>query len=108
MARWPRRIPYRATLFNKSASTNWLVAWHQDTTLPVRNRVDLAGWRPWSVKGGVLHVIASAGALERIIALRVHPDDSTGSNGPLRVLPATHVLGIFESTSDTRALREGN
>jgi hypothetical protein len=30
-------IPFRATLFDKSAVNNWLVAWHQDTALPVRH-----------------------------------------------------------------------
>ena len=29
-------------------------------------------------------------ALERVIALRIHLDDSTADNGPLRVLPGTH------------------
>jgi|SRR5579884_3188538 len=28
-------IPFRATLFDKSADSNWLVVWHQDTALPV-------------------------------------------------------------------------
>jgi hypothetical protein len=25
-------IPFRATLFEKSSSTNWLIPWHQDTS----------------------------------------------------------------------------
>ena len=28
-------FPFRATLFHKSRSKNWLVSWHQDTALPV-------------------------------------------------------------------------
>ena len=36
--------------------------------------------------------------LERVIALRVHLDDSTANNGPLRVLPGTHVLGVLDDT----------
>jgi hypothetical protein len=28
-------IPFAATLFDKSPSFNWLVAWHQDTALPL-------------------------------------------------------------------------
>ncbi len=27
-------VPFRATLFDKSKDSNWLVAWHQDTALP--------------------------------------------------------------------------
>jgi len=30
----PTAIPFRTTLFDKSPSSSWLVAWHQDTALP--------------------------------------------------------------------------
>jgi hypothetical protein len=88
-------FPFRATLFDKSAVSNWLVTWHQDTTLPMKSRTETPGWGPWSIKGGVLHAIAPAAALERLIALRVHLDDSGPDNGPLRVLPHTHTRGIL-------------
>ncbi len=48
------------------------------------------------MKGGVLHAIAPASALRGIVALRVHLDDVTRENGPLRVLPQTHDRGILE------------
>lgn len=88
-------IPFRATLFDKSDAANWLVAWHQDTALPVQQRVDTSTWGPWSKKGGVLHAIAPASALATVVALRVHLDDSTDTNGPLRVLPGTHMGGVL-------------
>jgi ectoine hydroxylase-related dioxygenase (phytanoyl-CoA dioxygenase family) len=88
-------IPFRATLFDKSAVSNWLVAWHQDTALPVRQRIDEATWGPWSMKGGVLYAIAPASALATIVALRVHLDDSKQTNGPLRILPGTHASGLL-------------
>ncbi len=88
-------IPFRATLFDKSAVSNWLVAWHQDTALPLNQRVEDSAWGPWSVKGGVLHAIAPAAVLATMIALRVHLDDSTHANGPLRVLPSSHVRGVL-------------
>jgi hypothetical protein len=88
-------LPFRATLFDKSAVSNWLVTWHQDTALPMKSRTETPGWGPWSIKGGVLHAIARAAALERLVALRVHLDDSGADNGPLRVLPHTHTSGIL-------------
>ena len=88
-------FPFRATLFDKSAASNWLVSWHQDTALPIRTRVNVAEWGPWSVKGGVLHSIAPAAALRKVVALRVHLDDSTRENGPLRVLPGTDAAGVL-------------
>lgn len=88
-------IGFRATLFEKLPDSNWLVAWHQDTALPLRERRDVPGWGPWSVKDGVNYAHAPAQALERILALRVHLDSSTEDNGPLRVLPGTHVQGVL-------------
>jgi len=38
--------PFRATLFDKSPTSNWLVVWHQDTALPLRERHELPGWGP--------------------------------------------------------------
>jgi len=40
--------------------------------------------------------------LERIIALRLHLDDSTSFNGPLRVLPGTHSLGVLSDQEVAR------
>src|SRR5882724_2346589 len=36
--------PFRATLFDKSPTSNWLVVWHQDTALPLLERHELPGW----------------------------------------------------------------
>jgi ectoine hydroxylase-related dioxygenase (phytanoyl-CoA dioxygenase family) len=98
-------FPFRATLFDKSSSSNWLVVWHQDTALPLRERRDLPGWGPWSVKDGVIYAHAPASALSRVIALRLHLDDSLPENGPLRVLPGTHEMGVL-SDAAIRTLSE--
>jgi ectoine hydroxylase-related dioxygenase (phytanoyl-CoA dioxygenase family) len=88
-------LPFRATLFDKSPTSNWLVVWHQDTALPLRERRETAGWGPWSIKDGVNYAHAPAGALEQVLALRLHLDDSIAENGPLRVLPGTHTRGVL-------------
>lgn len=85
--------PFKGTLFDKSPTRNWLVSWHQDLALPIRARIEAAGWGPWSTKGGRLYALAPAEVLAGVVALRVHLDDSTAENGPLRVLPDTHRLG---------------
>ena len=36
-------IPFRATLFEKSRGTNWLIPWHQDTALPLTSRFERKG-----------------------------------------------------------------
>jgi len=88
-------FPFRATLFDKSPTANWLVVWHQDTALPLRERRETAGWGPWLVKEGVNYAHAPASALEQVVTLRVHLDDSTSENGPLRVLPGTRTRGVL-------------
>jgi len=88
-------FPFRATLFDKSPTANWLVVWHQDTALPLQERRESPGWGPWSIKEGVNYAHAPANALRQVLALRLHLDDSTLENGPLRVLPETHTLGVL-------------
>ncbi len=88
-------VPFRATLFEKTGEKNWLIAWHQDTALPLDAKFDAAGWGPWSEKAGVLYAHAPAEALQRVIALRLSLDDSTDHNGPLRVVPDSHRLGVL-------------
>jgi hypothetical protein len=64
-------VPFRATLFDKSPANNWLVVWHQDTALPLRERRDMPGWGPWSIKAGITYAHAPATALARVVALRL-------------------------------------
>jgi ectoine hydroxylase-related dioxygenase (phytanoyl-CoA dioxygenase family) len=88
-------VPYRATLFEKSGESNWLVVWHQDTALPLEARFDAPGWGPWSLKEGIAYAHAPTWALELIVALRLHLDPSRAGNGPLRVIPGSHRLGVL-------------
>ncbi len=71
------------------------MVWHQDSALPLRERHDAPGRGPWSVKDGVAYAHAPASALSKVLAIRVHLDESDAANGPLRVLPGTHVKGIL-------------
>jgi ectoine hydroxylase-related dioxygenase (phytanoyl-CoA dioxygenase family) len=88
-------IPFRATLFDKSPTANWKVAWHQDTALPLMKRTESEGWGPWSIKDGVHYAHAPTRALESVVALRIQLDPSTTANGPLRVIPKTHRFGVL-------------
>lgn len=92
----PHAFPLRATIFDKSQDANWLVVWHRDTALPLRHRLDVLGWGPWSTKEGIPYAHAPAEVLSHVLALRIHLDNSTTDNGPLKVLPGTHRLGVLE------------
>jgi ectoine hydroxylase-related dioxygenase (phytanoyl-CoA dioxygenase family) len=109
IARWflgETAIPYKATLFDKSPARNWLVAWHQDTALPLSERREIPEWGPWSTKAGVTYALAPASALAQVVALRLHLDDSRADNGPLRVLPGTHTLGLLTESDIARLTTE--
>jgi ectoine hydroxylase-related dioxygenase (phytanoyl-CoA dioxygenase family) len=99
-------FPFRATLFHKSPDSNWLITWHQDTAVPLQARHETAGWGPWSMKESVTYVHAPASALQEILALRVHLDASTDENGPLRVLPSTHTMGVLSDDAISELARK--
>lgn len=85
--------PVRAILFDKSPQTNWGLGWHQDRTIAVRERRDVPGFGPWSVKRGMFHVAPPVVLLERMLTIRVHLDDVPTDNAPLLVAPGSHRLG---------------
>lgn len=80
----------RSLLFDKTADENWPVAWHQDLTIGVAEKVELPGYGPWSIKDGTIHVQPPEDILKRMITLRIHLDETPASNGALRVIPNSH------------------
>ena len=86
----------RTIYFDKHKDANWKVAWHQDLTIAVREKVDVEGFRAWSVKAEITHVQPSVAVLEKMLTLRVHLDDTSEANGALRVLPGTHRHGRLD------------
>jgi len=89
----PAVRPTKLTVFEKAARSNWKVPFHQDLTISVSHRCDLPGYGPWSVKDGIQHVQPPLAVLQRVIAVRLHLDETPAGNGALRVLPGTHKLG---------------
>ena len=83
----------RAILFDKKPGANWAVGWHQDIAIAVLKRLDLPGFAGWSVKEGITHVHPPVDVLEQMVTVRVHIDDCADENGPLQVLPASHLHG---------------
>jgi ectoine hydroxylase-related dioxygenase (phytanoyl-CoA dioxygenase family) len=96
-----RCFAVRGILFNKTQSSNWKVTWHQDLTIAVRERREVDGFGPWTVKAGVLHVQPPAEIMNRILAIRLHLDESGPENGPLRVVPASHKEGRLSAEQVT-------
>lgn len=102
-----RPLAVRALLFNKSPDANWLVPWHQDLTLTLREKRDTPGFGPWSVKDGIPHVQPPAELLEQMLTVRLHLDDTAADNGALRVIPGSHAAGRL-SAAHIQEWRTGN
>lgn len=83
----------RGIFLDKTPEANWKVAWHQDLTIAVRQRVDLEGYSAWSVKADIVHVQPPISILENMLTLRVHLDDTDETNGALKVIPGSHKAG---------------
>ena len=83
----------RGVYFDKHKDANWKVAWHQDLTIAVRERIDVDGYGPWSLKAGIQHVQPPVSVLENMLTLRIHLDHTDESNGALRVPPGSHNQG---------------
>jgi len=94
-------VAVQCTGFEKSADKNWLVPVHQDLSIPVAARVQALGLQGWSQKEGELFVQAPVAVLERLVAVRLHLDDCTADDGPLRVVPGSHGLGRVAPDSAT-------
>lgn len=87
----------RAILFDKTAEANWKVAWHQDLSIAVKERREVSGYGPWSMKASVQHVQPPREVLENMLTVRLHLDDCDAENGPLKVLPGSHASGVLSA-----------
>jgi ectoine hydroxylase-related dioxygenase (phytanoyl-CoA dioxygenase family) len=100
----PGCFAVRGTLFDKTPDARWKVAWHQDLSIAVRERRDVEGFGPWSLKAGVWHVQPPARVLETMLALRLHLDACDESSGALRVVPGSHARGRLSREEIERCL----
>lgn len=89
-------VAVQCTFFEKSAQRNWLVALHQDLSIPVAARVDHPGLCGWSRKEDSWFVRAPLPVLEQLIAVRVHLDHCGPFDGALRVVPGSHRSGVLD------------
>lgn len=88
-------VAVQCTYFEKSSDRNWLVALHQDLSIPVARRVSAPELRGWSEKEGTVFVQPPQEVLEQLIAVRLHVDECGADDGPLRVVPGSHRLGVL-------------
>lgn len=103
----PHAILIRSVLFNKDQETNWQVAWHQDLSIAVKDKVEMDGYSSWSMKEGMVHVQPPTAVLESMLTVRLHLDSANEENGALWVSPGSHRFGRVPA-GEAAALAEQN
>lgn len=94
----------KAIYFDKPPLSNWVVNWHQDLTINVKNKPAQSpeGFDKWIQKPTFWSVQPPIGYLQNIVTLRIHLDDCHADNGALKVLPVSQKLGITPSQELTK------
>ncbi|MDR6459475.1 ectoine hydroxylase-related dioxygenase (phytanoyl-CoA dioxygenase family) [Chryseobacterium vietnamense] len=85
----------KSIYFDKPETSNWYVAYHQDLTISVDKKLELAGFGPWTTKQNQFAVQPPLNVLENIYTIRIHLDDTDENNGALKVVPQSHAKGIY-------------
>lgn len=96
----------QCTYFEKSPTKNWLVAWHQDLSIPVAAYVPHPALSGWSEKEGQLTVQPPAEMMADILAIRVHLDECRVEDGALRVVPRSHTQGRLNADAIKKMRRQ--
>lgn len=85
----------KSIYFDKPESSNWYVSYHQDLTISVDNKVAREGFIRWTTKYNQFAVQPPVEYLENIFTIRIHLDDTNENNGALKVIPGSHVKGVY-------------
>lgn len=86
----------RGLYFDKPPSRSWSLPWHRDQSIAVKMRpsahqLTQGGYENPTLKSGIQHVIAPHHVLTRMLTFRIHLDPMTAANGPLHVIPGSHL-----------------
>lgn len=85
----------KSIYFDKPEQSNWFVSYHQDLTISVDQKELLPGYENWTVKQGQFAVQPPLDVLEEMYTVRIHLDDTDENNGALKVIPGSHLKGIY-------------
>jgi len=84
----------RMLFFDKPPGQSWALPWHKDLTIAVAEHPGhMQQYRHPTTKAGVPHLEAPEEVLRAMLTLRLHLDEVTDENGPLKVLPGSHHTG---------------
>ncbi len=85
----------KSIYFDKPEKSNWFVAYHQDLTISVDQKVEIENFENWTIKQNQFAVQPPKEILENNFTIRIHLDNTTKDNGALKVINDSHSKGIF-------------
>jgi len=85
----------KSIYFDKPEQSNWFVSYHQDLTISVDKKIDVPGYTSWTIKQNQFAVQPPVSLSENIFTIRIHLDDTDENNGALKVVPKSHLTGIY-------------
>ena len=85
----------KSIYFDKPENSNWFVSYHQDLTISVDTKLDLDGYGPWTTKQNQFAVQPPLEILQDNFTIRIHLDNTNEENGALKVIPASHLKGLY-------------
>ena len=92
----PEYFVVKSIYFDKPANSNWFVSYHQDLTISVDKKIFLADYKFWTVKQNQFSVQPPTHILQDNFTVRIHLDETNKENGALKVIPKSHLKGIYK------------
>jgi ectoine hydroxylase-related dioxygenase (phytanoyl-CoA dioxygenase family) len=96
----------KSIYFDKPQASNWYVPYHQDLTISVDKKVELSGFDFWTIKQNQFAVQPPLNILQNIVTVRIHLDDTDENNGALKVIPRSHLKGIYRPETIDRTVEQ--
>lgn len=85
----------KSIYFDKPEKSNWFIAYHQDLTISVDQKIEIENFENWTVKQNQFAVQPPTEILENNFTIRIHIDKTTKDNGALKVINNSHSKGIL-------------
>jgi ectoine hydroxylase-related dioxygenase (phytanoyl-CoA dioxygenase family) len=96
----------KSIYFDKPENSNWFVAYHQDLTISVQQKNEVAGFRHWTVKHDQYSVQPPVSILENNYTLRIHLDHTDAQNGALKVIRGSHKNPNINKSINSQYMKE--
>ena len=86
----------KSIYFDKPEKSNWFVAYHQDLTISVNQKLEVENFKNWTVKQNQFAVQPPTAILENNFTIRIHLDTTTKDNGALKIINNSHSKGVYK------------